>query len=149
MKCLKIIFPLLVLMLLSACGSDPIEITLEQACTVENDDTKVMLIGAFSSPSMMSCDNYSGSNRCGLNLNSAPDADDGFSADIRTGNGKNQMQEVESGFTDDDIQIKTDEGGKIGIGDEVWVTGEMHVSNDTVSGDLVCYMYVSKVEVAE
>jgi hypothetical protein len=135
----------LALLLITACG-EATPVAHQDACDVALDDTDIIVEGYFTTPSMMSCDNYSGNDRCGLVLNSAPNADDGFSADVKVGSGKNHMASIESGFTDDDIVIKTADGETVGIGDHVRVTGEINVSDDPAYESKVCYMYVSKIE---
>jgi hypothetical protein len=50
------------------------------------------------------------------------------------------MRHLESGYLEEDLQIKTDSRDLIGVSQHVIVTGEMLVTED------VCLMYVDKID---
>ena len=138
----NVVILILLVVLLSAC-QPPEEIGFEDVCQVAQDDKVVIVDGYFSLGASVYCSDVSGELRCGLVLNSFPDGELDFSAEVMQGRRRNQMQPLESGYVEEDLQIKTANGSMIGVGDHVRVTGELLVTED------VCLMYVDKIETIE
>ena len=127
------------LILLTAC-QEAVPIAFENVCQTENDDLNVIIDGYFSLGASVYCSDVSGESRCGLKFNRYPDGELDCSAEVMEGRRRNQMLPLESGYVEGDLQIKTADGSVIGVGDHVWVTGELLVTQD------VCLMYVEKIE---
>ena len=123
---------------LTACQT-PQAITFAEVCQVENDDLDAMVDGYFSLGASVYCSDTSGELRCGLVFNSYPDGSLDFSAEVLEGRRRNQMIPLESGYMEEDLQIKAEDGSLIGVGDHVQITGELLVTED------VCLMYVNKI----
>jgi hypothetical protein len=136
-----LIFTLIItgMLTLTAC-QEPVAVTFDQVCQVENNQQFISTDGYFSLGTTVYCSDTAGDFRCGLVFNSYPDGDQEFSAELKEGNRKNMMRHLESGYLEEDLQIKTDSRDLIGVGQHVTVTGEMLVTKD------VCLMYVDKIE---
>lgn len=139
-----ILFMLFSLLTLSACQT-PVTtpVPFDQACQMDNDQQVISTDGYFSLETTVYCSDTSGDLRCGLVFNSYPDGNQEFTAELREGNRKNRMRHLESGYMEEDLQIKSDNGDMIGVGQHVTLTGEMAVTQD------VCLMYVDKIELYE
>ncbi len=123
---------------LSACrAAEPMP--FEQVCQPENNQKVVSTDGYFSLGETVYCSDTSGDFRCRLVFNAFPDANDKFSAELKEGNRRNQMKHLNSGYMESDLQIKTDNGTIVGVGDHVIISGKMLVSDE------VCLMLVDKV----
>jgi hypothetical protein len=129
---------------LAACQS-PVAATVpfDQACQVENDQQWISTDGYFSLKTTVYCSSNSGDLRCGLVFNSYPDGNQEFTANLREGNRKNMMRHLESGYLEADLQIKTNSGEMIGVGQHLTLTGKMDITQDT------CTMNVDKIELYE
>jgi hypothetical protein len=138
----KFVILILLVFLLSAC-QPPEKIGFEDVCQVAQDDKVVIVDGYFSLGTSVYCSDVSGELRCGLILNSFPDGELDFSAEVMQGRRRNQMQPLESGYLEEDLQIKTADGSIIGVGEHVRVTGELFVNEDD------CLMVVDKIETIE
>ena len=130
-----------------ACSSEPpVEVAHGDVCKLENDDKVVMTEGYFKLGLSMYCSDTSGQYRCGLDFVSARDVEDGFSVDVVEGEGNNELSPLPDSYTDADMKIQSDSGETVTQNDKVRITGDLSVSQDPVSNDMVCYMYVDKVE---
>jgi hypothetical protein len=127
-------------LVLTAC-QPPETVAFEDVCDVENDGKNITTQGAFSFGASIYCDDTLGEYRCGLNFNPYPDGGDRFSVEVMVGNRRNMMQDIESGYSDEDLIIKTAGGESIGVGDPVNITGRMLVTEN------VCVMEVEKIEI--
>lgn len=148
----KIVFVLSVVLLMGAvagCSEPPVQVAHGDVCSLENDDKVVSVDGHFQLGITMYCSDVSGNYRCGLDFVSAPGADDGFSVDVIEGDGNNELLPLPDSYTDNDLKIQTDGGETITQADKVRITGDLSVSQDPVSNDMVCYMYVNTVERVE
>lgn len=125
---------------LTACQA-PTPVPFDQVCLADNNQKTLSTDGYFSLDQTVYCSDTSGDLRCGLVFNSYPDGDQEFSAELREGNRKNMMRHLESGYLEEDLQIKTDNRELVGVGQHVTVIGEMLVSES------VCLMYVDKIEI--
>ncbi|MCB2209847.1 hypothetical protein KQH62_03030 [bacterium] len=137
-KHLVIILILLAAWSLSACQT-PDPISFDQVCQPENNQQVITTDGYFSMGATLYCSDTSGDYRCGLVFNSYPDGVQDFSADVKEGNRRNQMKHLDSGYLESDLQIKTDDGSVVGVGEHVTVSGKMLVTED------VCLMLVDKI----
>ncbi len=148
----KIVFGLSVILLMGVvvgCSEPPVQVAHGDVCSLENDDKVVSVDGYFQLGITMYCSDVSGNYRCGLDFVSAPGADDGFSVDVIEGDGKNELSPLPDSYTDSDMKIQTDSRETITQADKVRITGDLSVSQDPVSNDMVCYMYVDTVEKVE
>lgn len=134
---LSIIF--LFVVLLTAC-QEPETVSFEEICNTANQKKNVVVDGYFSLGASVYCSDISGERRCGLVFNRYPDGDLELSVEVMEGWRKNRMIPLESGYLEEDLQIKTSDGSMIGVGDHVQVSGELLVTED------VCLMYVNKIE---
>lgn len=137
-KSLVIILILLAGLTLSACQT-PAPLPFDQVCQPENNQQVISTDGYFSMGSTLYCSDTSGDYRCGLVFNSFPDGDQEFSADLKEGNRRNQMNHLDSGYMESDLQIKTGDGTVVGVGEHVTISGKMLVSDE------VCLMLVDNV----
>lgn len=129
---------------LSACKSPAAAaVPFDQACRAENNQQVISTDGYFSLKTTVYCSDATGDLRCGLVFNSYPDGSQEFTAALREGNRRNMMHHLESGYLEADLQIKTDNGEKIGVGQHVTLTGMMEITQDQ------CTMNVDKIELFE
>ncbi len=126
--------------ILTAC-QPPVSVPYDNVCQEEYNGKTIMTEGVFSMGASVYCSGTSGEYRCGLNFKESPASNDTFSVDVMVGNRKNMMQELEFGFSDDDLVIKTADGSTIGVDDPVTITGRMLVTEG------VCVMEVEKIEI--
>lgn len=142
LKIIKFSFFLLFALALVACQeAEPL--AFEEVCQPGNNQKNVMVDGYFSLGASVYCSDVSGERRCGLVFNRFPDGEMEFSADVLEGRRRNHMVPLESGYLEEDLQIKTADGSFIGVGDHVNITGELLVS------DNVCVIYVDRIETLE
>jgi hypothetical protein len=127
-------------LLLTAC-QPPVAVPYEEVCSEEYNGKTITTEGVFSMGVSVYCSDTSGEYRCGLNFKESPESNNTFSVDVMVGNRKNMMQELESGFSDADLMIKTTDGSTIGVDDPVTITGRMLVTEG------VCVMEVEKIEI--
>ena len=133
------LFVVVLILTLTAC-QEAVPMAFEDVCQTANDDLKVIIDGYFSLGASVYCSDVSGEARCGLSFNRYPDGQVDFSAEVMEGRRRNQMLPLESGYVEEDLQIKTADGSLVGVGDHVKVTGELLVTED------VCLIYVDKIE---
>lgn len=127
---------------LSACQTaEPM--SFEQVCQPENNQKVISTDGYFSLGTTVYCSDTSGDFRCSLVFNSYPDGGDEFSAELREGNRRNQMKHLDSGYMEEDLQIKANDGAIVGVGEHVTVSGKMLVSDE------ICQMLVDEVSLYE
>jgi hypothetical protein len=129
------------LLVLAGCGA-PQMVALGAACTQDKDGSSVAVDGFVSAGSVVSCDNYSGDYRCGLDLYENPDATGArASIDIIVGTGANTIDEPPKNYTDADVKVHTDNSATAVVGDKVRATGDISVAPGGV-----CYVTVDKIE---
>jgi hypothetical protein len=129
------------LLVLAGCGA-PQMVALGAACAQDKDGSSVVVDGFVSAGSAVSCDNYSGDYRCGLDLTENPDATGAKAGiDIVVGTAANTMDEPPSSYSDADVKVHADNSETVVIGDKVRATGDISVGE---SG--VCYVTVDKIE---
>ena len=75
-----------------------------------------------------------------MEFHEEPGSEAKFTADMLEGTGKNQMPELPDSYSDSDVQIKTDDGSMIGVGQRARISGKMLIAEG------VCLMTVDKVE---
>lgn len=138
----SILFLIGFLLTLTACQA-PLTVPIEEVCQIENNNQTLTTNGYFSLDVTLLCSNETGEKRCSVILNNYPDGDMDVFAELKTGKGRNQMLPMESGYTKADLQIKTDNGDVIGVGEHVTVTGEMMVTQSK------CVLYVDKIEAVQ
>ncbi len=135
---LILIFAVLVLI---GCSSGPAtEVSFSDVCQLENDHKNLSTVGYFSTGASVYCSDSGGDYRCGMEFHEQPGSEAEFTADMLEGNGKNQMAELPSSYSDADVQIKTDDGSVIGVGQRARISGKMLITEG------VCLMTVDKVE---
>ena len=137
---LRIILLMIGMTTMTACQA-PVSMSFDQACQAENNQEVISTDGYFSLGTTVYCSDTSGAFRCGLVFNSFPDGDQEFSVELKEGSRKNMMIHLENGYLEEDLQVRTDSGELVGVGQHVTITGEMLVSGD------VCSMAVDKIEV--
>jgi hypothetical protein len=129
------------LLVLAGCGA-PQMVALGAACAQDKDGSAVVVDGFVSAGSVVSCDNYSGDYRCGLDLWENPDASGArASIDLVVGGGANQIDEPPKDYTDADVKVHTDSSATVVVGDKVRATGDISVAPGGV-----CYVTVDKIE---
>ena len=136
--------------LLTAC-SEPPPVEHAHACDVENDGQKIAVEGYLTTGYGIYCSNVSGVDRCGFTLVATEGADDstGFNVDLIEGKGRNKVAPIDSSYEAEDLVIKTNDKTEVGLNDHIRVIGKISVSEDVISSDKVCYMYVNTIESVE
>lgn len=134
-----LIFALFVLILMG-CAQEAAEVSFADACDPAYSDQRISTVGYFEAGVTVFCSDNGGDYRCGLDFVDAPGSANNFTADVLEGDGRNQMAPVPDSYTDADIQLKTDDGSAIGVGQQARITGEMLI------GEGVCLMSVDKIE---
>ncbi len=135
----KCVILILFVFALTACQS-PEEVSFKEVCQIANNEKYVIIDGYFSLGTSIYCSDVSGELRCGLVFNNYPEGDLDFSAEVKQGRRRNHMFPLESGYLEEDLQMKTSEGSMIGVGDHVKIAGELLVTEE------VCLMYVESIE---
>lgn len=148
-KLWMVLLAVLLLVVVAGCSEPPVQVAHGDVCSLENDDKVVSVDGYFQLGLTMYCSDVSGNYRCGLDFVSAPGAEDGFSVDVIEGDGNNELSPLPDSYTDADLKLQTDNNETVTQENKVRITGDLSVSQDPVSNDMVCYMYVDKIEVVE
>ena len=95
-------------------------------CTADNDGKETTVTGyvSFGGFSMIS------GNEFPLRLVESMSAEDYIIAYVPMGEGENTLKKLPDSFTQDDIELRLDDGGTKGYGSRVAVTGTLSVSDD-------------------
>jgi hypothetical protein len=127
----------------SGCNTKGVPVAFANACGMDNDDKVIEVNGYLDDKGGVYCSNTGGGPvRCGFKLSEKPDSEPTFSADIERGTWANNVEELKSGYTKEDIKIRDNESNVIDLAKPVKLTGTLHTTEDRK----VCYLTVSKIE---
>lgn len=125
--------------LLAGCApaEPPPVVSVDQACTLNNDGEAASVVGYFQTDFMVFC-----TDSCTLGFSDTPDGQSALSPDVKVGSGNNQMRELPDNFQESDFQVTTQDGATLGLNDRVQLSGRMSIATD------VCLMYVEQIRAA-
>lgn len=134
---------LLVAVGLAGCARPPAaEVAFAEVCDPANDGQRIAAVGYFAAGVTVFCSDIGGDYRCGMDFVDAPGSENRFTADVLEGRQANRLLPVPDSYTDADIQLKTADGGTLGVGQLARISGEMLI------GEGVCLMSVDTIEAA-
>ncbi|WP_110519561.1 hypothetical protein [Herpetosiphon llansteffanensis] len=115
---------LLALGLLASCG-ETTAVSFADACQASNSGKRIKTEGYLAVNSSIFCSNISSSHvQCGLEFVAEPSQNEGFTADINEGTGKNQIL-VPEDYTKETIVVHDATGAVVKLGEKVQLEGNM------------------------
>lgn len=98
-----------------------------EVCVAANDGKEVTVVGYVKvAPfTVVSGDDFR------IELVESMSDEDGLGAYVKVGTGGNTMRKLPSEFTADDVELTLADGGTVGYGDRVALTGELTVRADS------------------
>ena len=124
--------------LLAGCGSAPQMLAIDQACANDKDGTAVAIDGVVNADTAISCSNFGGDYRCGLDLVGPSGQKAGL--DLLVGSGSDTIDEPPSSYSAADLRIRAHDGTAVRVGDRVRATGEIS------TGPGVCFVTVDQLD---